>query len=94
MRENDELVVTAKISNLLNEAKTGIAKLSLFDAGTGNPINALVENKEIQNFNCKPKGSIVVQWKIKIPKEIQGLQYKIVAKAETLLMVKKTFYQC
>lgn len=81
VRENDELVVTAKISNLLNESKTGIAKLSLFDAGTGNPINALVETKEIQNFSCLPKGSIVVQWKIKVPKDIQGLQYKIVAKA-------------
>jgi TonB-dependent SusC/RagA subfamily outer membrane receptor len=81
VRENDELIVTAKVSNLLNEAKTGIAKLSLFDAGTGNPINALMETKEIQNFNCKAKGSTTVQWKIKIPKDIQGLQYKIVAKA-------------
>ena len=81
VRENDELIVTAKVSNLLNEAKTGIAKLSLFDAGTGNPIDALVETKEIQNFNCKAKGSTTVQWKIKIPKDIQGLQYKIVAKA-------------
>lgn len=81
VRENDELVVTAKIANLLNEAKTGIAKLSLFDAGTGNPINALVETKEFLNFNCKAKGSTTVQWKIKIPKDIQGLQYKIVAKA-------------
>ena len=81
VRENDELVVTAKISNLLNEAKSGIAKLSLFDAGTGNPIAALVETTEIQNFNCKPKGSTVVQWKIKIPANIQGLQYKIVAKS-------------
>lgn len=81
VRENDELVVTAKISNLLNEVKTGIAKLSLFDAETGNPINVLVETKEIQDFNCKAKGSTTVQWKIKIPKDIQGLQYKIVAKA-------------
>jgi TonB-dependent SusC/RagA subfamily outer membrane receptor len=81
VRENDELIVTAKVSNLLSEAKTGIAKLSLFDAGTGNPIDALVESKEIQNFNCKAKGSTTVQWKIKIPKDIQGLQYKIVAKA-------------
>lgn len=81
VRENDELIVTTKVSNLLNEAKTGIAKLSLFDAGTGNPIDALVESKEIQNFNCKAKGSTTVQWKIKIPKDIQGLQYKIVAKA-------------
>ena len=81
VRENDELIVTAKISNLLNEAKTGIAKLSLFDAGTGNPINVLVETKGIQHFNCKSNGSTTVQWKIKIPKDIQGLQYKIVAKA-------------
>lgn len=81
VRENDELIVTAKISNLLNETKTGIAKLSLFDAGTGNPINVLMETKEIQDFNCKSKGSTTVQWKIKIPKDIQGLQYKIVAKA-------------
>ena len=81
VRENDELVVTAKISNLLNEAKTGIAKLSLFDAGTGNPIHIFMEANEISTFNCLPKGSTVVQWKIKIPANIQGLQYKIVAKA-------------
>jgi len=81
VRENDELIVTSKVSNLLNEATSGIAKLLLFDAGTGNPIEALVESKEIQNFNCKAKGSTTVQWKIKIPKDIQGLQYKIVAKA-------------
>lgn len=82
VREKDEITLTAKVANLTNEVKTGNAMLLLFDATSMNPIDSITANvTNIKSFSCKPKESVAVSWTIKIPENIQGLQYKIVAKS-------------
>ncbi|RXM48125.1 MG2 domain-containing protein [Flavobacterium sp. YO12] len=81
-RENDTIVISAKISNVTAEAKTGIASLQFFDAVTMTPIDVKMSNaKNIKNFTAGAFGNTTVTWKISIPKNLQGIQYKIVAKS-------------
>jgi TonB-dependent SusC/RagA subfamily outer membrane receptor len=81
-REKDTIVIRAKISNMTNSAKTGIAVLQLFDATTMQPIDAKMLNaKNVKNFTIGAFGNTTVNWTITIPEGIQGIQYKILAKA-------------
>lgn len=81
-REKDTIVISAKISNVSNDAKTGIASLQFFDALTMQPIDAKMLNaKNIKNFTIPAYGNTTANWTITIPESLQGIQYKIVAKA-------------
>ncbi len=81
-REKDSIVITAKVSNMTTEPKTGIAILQLFDVTTGQSIDIEMLNKDnIKNFNVNPLGNTIVSWKIYIPESIQGVQYKVLAKS-------------
>ncbi len=81
-REKDTVVISAKISNVTAEAKTGIASLQFFDAVTMQAIDAKMLNvKNIKNFTISPYGNTTANWTITIPEGLQGIQYKIVAKA-------------
>jgi TonB-dependent SusC/RagA subfamily outer membrane receptor len=81
-REKDTIVIRAKISNMTNSAKTGIAVLQLFDATTMQPIDAKMLNaKNVKNFTVGAFGNTTVNWTIAIPEGLQGVQYKILAKA-------------
>jgi len=82
VREKDTISISAKVVNMTNETKSGIAILMLFDATNMKAIDSMTLNtNNTQNFNCKPKESVPVTWKITIPEGLQGLQYKIVAKS-------------
>jgi len=81
-REKDSIVITAKVANITNEAKTGIAVLQLFDATTMQTIDAKMANTNtVKNFNIAAYGNTTVSWKIYIPEGLQGVQYKVLAKA-------------
>ena len=81
-REKDSIVITAKVANVTNEAKTGIAVLQLFDATTMQTIDAkMANNKTVKNFTIPAYGNTTVSWKIYIPEGLQGVQYKVLAKA-------------
>ncbi len=81
-REKDTIKITARISNLTSERKSGTAILQLFDAITLEPIDVEMGNKiNFQNFQTSVKGNTTVTWKIHIPEGLQGVQYKVVAKA-------------
>nr|WP_315211260.1 MG2 domain-containing protein [uncultured Flavobacterium sp.] len=81
-REKDSIVITAKVANITNEAKTGIAVLQLFDANTMQAIDAKMENgNTVKNFKIAPFGNTTVSWKIYISEGLQGVQYKVLAKA-------------
>ncbi|MGQ7945355.1 alpha-2-macroglobulin family protein [Flavobacterium sp. WC2509] len=81
-REKDTIVISAKISNMTNQAKTGIAVLQFFDAATMQPINAKMLNaKNVKNFTIGAFGNINTKWTIAIPEGLQGVQYKVLAKA-------------
>lgn len=81
-REKDTIVISAKISNVTSEAKTGIAILQFFDATTMRPIDAkMLNEKNVKNFTVGAFGNTTVNWTISIPEGLQGLQYKILAKS-------------
>lgn len=81
-REKDTIVISAKISNVTAESKTGIAILQFFDATTMQPIDAKILNaKNIKNFTVAAFGNTTATWKISIPEGLQGVQYKILAKS-------------
>ncbi|HSD05728.1 alpha-2-macroglobulin family protein, partial [Flavobacterium sp.] len=81
-REKDTIVIAAKISNMTNEAKTGIALLQFFDATTMQPIDAKMLNaKNVKNFTIPALGNTTANWTITVPEGLQGVQYKILAKA-------------
>ncbi|OXB16043.1 alpha-2-macroglobulin family protein [Flavobacterium reichenbachii] len=81
-REKDTIVISAKISNMTDEAKTGIAMLQFFDAVTMKPVDAAMLNVEnTKNFTINPFGNTTASWTITIPEGLQGVQYKIAAKA-------------
>lgn len=82
LREKDSITITTKISNLTAEAKSGMALLQLFDAVTMEPIDKKMLNSEsTKSFQIKEKGNTSVFWKIYVPEGLQGVHYKIVAKA-------------
>lgn len=82
LRENDTIVITSKISNITSDPKSGIAMLQLFDAVTMEPIDAKMLNSDnVKNFNIKANGNTTVSWKLFVPQGLQGVQYKILAKA-------------
>jgi len=82
LRENDTIIISTKITNLSKEKLNGISQLKLFDAISSKDITQkLLNNSEVQNknFSVISKNSTNVSWKIFIPKNIQALQYRIVA---------------
>ena len=82
VREKDTISISAKMVNMTNETKSGIAMLILFDATNMKAIDSITLNtNNTRNFDCKPKESVPVTWKVTIPEGLQGLQYKIVAKS-------------
>ncbi|MGH2664984.1 carboxypeptidase-like regulatory domain-containing protein [Flavobacterium sp.] len=82
LREKDTLFVSAKIANLTSETKTGMSVLQLFDATTMEAVDAkMMNSNNIRNFTIAPRENTVVTWKIAIPDGLQGVQYKVLAKA-------------
>lgn len=82
LREKDTVVIMAKITNMTAEAKTGSALLQLFDAVTMQPADTQMLNvQNMKPFTIPAKGSTTVSWKITVPTGMQGVQYKVLAKA-------------
>lgn len=82
LREGDEIILMAKVTNTTPKDKVGNAMLELYDATTMQPIEATAfKTEKVQNFAITPKGNSTVSWTIKVPLGIQAIQYKIVAKS-------------
>lgn len=83
LRENDTIVISAKVTNLTTNTKNGNAILQLFDATTMENIDAKMENENaVRSFSITPSGNAIVKWKIIIPQGLHGVQYKVIAKSE------------
>ena len=81
-REKDTIVISAKISNVTADVKRGISMLQFFDAATMQPIDAkMLNTKNVRNFTIPAYGNTTVKWTLTIPEGVQGVQYKIAAKA-------------
>jgi len=93
LRQGDEIVLSAKISNLTSNQLNGFAQLQLTDAVTGKEITKELLNQSDSlplgemsgtdrvGFVVDSDGNTNVSWTLKIPNSIQAIQYKIVAKA-------------
>lgn len=83
LRQGDKLELTAKISNLIDTALTGVASLQLFDAITDQPIDGLLQSVfPDQYFTAEAGQSTVVRFPVVIPHNYNNpLTIKIVAKA-------------
>ncbi len=89
LREGDRITLSSKIVNLSDKKLSGIAKLVLTDALTGENIThkILVEtdNQHSKNgeltFSVASSGNTQVSWQLSIPKGIQAVQHKVIARA-------------
>ena len=90
LREGDEIVISSKIANLTEKALSGQARLELVDGISGSSIsNQLLiaaegENPNLDNirsFKVDSMGNTEVRWRLKIPADIQAVQYKVIAQA-------------
>ncbi len=82
LREKDTVVIFAKVVNLTAEPKTGTALLQLLDAVTMQPVDAEMLNaNNMKAFTIPANGTSTVSWTIAIPEGLQGVQYKVLAKA-------------
>ncbi len=82
LREGDEIVFAATISNLGTEQLNGHAALQLSNALTGEPIDERLNNiNRTQPFRVNARGTASLSWSLQIPQGIQAVQFKIVAQA-------------
>jgi uncharacterized protein YfaS (alpha-2-macroglobulin family) len=84
LREGDEITISTKIANLTENQLSGLAQLVLSDAVTGNNISKTLltaTNLEAQEFTVDTSGNTQVSWTLSIPKGLQAVEYKIIAKA-------------
>ena len=82
-RENDEIIFTAKVSNLTENALEGEATLQLFDAVTLQPVDQLLGNQAaVVPFKTEGGQSAPLAWKLKIPVgKVNGITHRVIAKA-------------
>jgi len=82
-REGDSLVFTTKITNLSDKTLDGTAFLSLLDAETMQPVDALFKKKDGgRSFTAQKGQSAKVSWQIQVPDNLQAVTYRITAKAD------------
>ncbi|MCO5260188.1 MAG: MG2 domain-containing protein [Crocinitomicaceae bacterium] len=84
VRTSDEVVLTAKISNLTEKLQKGEAKIQLFDALTMEDVSSQFKLATTTNqFNVEAKQSTVVSWKVNVPTDFIGsLTIRITAKSD------------
>lgn len=83
LRSGDEILLTAKVSNMTDSLFSGVARLYLSDALTGKRIDEAFGLSALPvSFTTKAGQSGLVEWKLKVP-ELPGLllQYDVLATA-------------
>ncbi len=84
LREGDEIVFTAKVSNLTETAMAGNAMIELLDATTMQPVEGLFAlNNSEANFTAAAGQSARLAWTLKVPSvaKVPALVHRVVAKA-------------
>jgi uncharacterized protein YfaS (alpha-2-macroglobulin family) len=68
LRQNDDIIITTKVSNLNTETLSGYAKIQILDAQTLQPLLLPFGVAHVeQNFTVAGKQSTVVSWKLHVP---------------------------
>jgi uncharacterized protein YfaS (alpha-2-macroglobulin family) len=83
LRQNDDIVISTKISNLSDKALNGEATLEILDATTLQPVNLPFRLKEgKQNFAVAKGQSTTANWSVHVPESMYTpVVMRIVAKA-------------
>lgn len=84
MREDDEIVFTAKVSNLTENVMNGNAQIELLDATTMQPVADLFGLKNTQlSFTAEAGQSARLAWSLKVPSvaKVPALLHRVVAQA-------------
>lgn len=81
MREGDEIVFAAKVSNLSQAAIAGTATLKLFDAVSMEPADAAFSlDAKTASFTVQAGQSAPVMWRLKVPEgKVNGLTWQVFA---------------
>ncbi|RXM38448.1 hypothetical protein BOQ62_17095 [Chryseobacterium sp. CH21] len=82
LREDDELNLQSKLSNLTDKKLNGSAELQILDAFTNENISSKFGiTSGVQNFSLNENGSSALTWKLKVPDNVSSIIFKVVAKA-------------
>ncbi len=88
-REGDQLVLTAKLSNLTTQPLRGTAQLFLLDARTQQPLySKLLKGPAQLKFDLKANQSSAIGWSLAIPETAEGqvpleaITYRVVASGQ------------
>lgn len=80
LREGDELNLQSKLSSLVDKKLAGTAQLQILDAFTNEDISGKFGLNETQkSFELKELGNSVINWKLKVPKDVSSMIIKVVA---------------
>ena len=84
LREGDEIIISSKISNLSDTDLTGQAVLQLNNPITGASFDIALNNSDnVKDFSVSSKNNTQVSWQLKIPFNVQAVEYKVIAKTAT-----------
>ncbi|RRQ45111.1 alpha-2-macroglobulin family protein [Chryseobacterium sp. SC28] len=90
LREGDELNLQSKLSSLVNQKLNGVAQLQILNAFTNEDISEKFNLNDTQKpFEVTENGNSVVNWKVKVPKDVSSIIIKIVAKSSPLNPLSK-----
>lgn len=82
LREGDHITISTKITNLTDKQLSGHAILQLFDAVSGAKIDTALGNTNYnKTFSVDANANTETSWNLNIPKHVQAIQYKVLAKA-------------
>lgn len=84
LRTNDEVILSAQIQNISSQNLNGLARIELINPHTNEVINNLfdVVNNE-KSFEVNAKQASLVEWRIKVPTNLDEVIVKIVAGTST-----------
>nr|WP_244526871.1 MG2 domain-containing protein [Pseudozobellia thermophila] len=82
LREGDEITISSKIANLTDKPLSGQAKLVLVDLVSGKDVSdRLLGAGTEYPFSVDAQGNTQVSWRLKIPENLQAVEYTVMAKA-------------
>ncbi|WP_233265898.1 alpha-2-macroglobulin family protein [Formosa sp. L2A11] len=84
LRHGDEITISSKIINLSDKQLKGDAVLQIFNAITNASIDINLDNiNAVKSFSVDANNNTQVSWQLKIPKTVDAVLYKIIAKSGT-----------
>jgi 5-hydroxyisourate hydrolase-like protein (transthyretin family) len=82
VREGDKIFFSAKVTNLTDKDMTATAELDLKDAIQDKQLDLVASDKKSVAVDLKAGESKKVEWYFEVPKNLQALTYRIIAKTE------------